>query len=134
MSDEETTTDELLCEIVWSRAKARRTLRWVTPSMFGGYAAVVAVVDDHDHRKPDAPIEGPERVLSIAAHAQQLCRELVDHPERFTAAAGINARATGTPDPQLLALAGQVLGWLPLIATHTNEEQDATVDDERGAL
>lgn len=134
MSDEETTTDELLREIVWSRARARRTLRWVTPSMFGGYAAVVAVVDDHDRRHPDAPPEGPDRVLSIATHAQRLRQELVDHPERFTAAAGINARATGAPDPQLLALAGQVLGWLPLIATHTPEEQDGTVDAERGPL
>lgn len=134
MSDEETTTDELLREIVWSRARARRTLRWVTPSMFGGYAAVVAVVDDHDRRNPDAPLEGPDRVLSIASHAQRLRQDLVDHPERFTAAAGINARATGAPDPQLLTLAGQVLTWLPLIATHMSDEQDETVDSERGPL
>lgn len=135
MSDDvETTTDELLRDLVWSRARARRTLRWVTPSMFGRYAAVVAVVDDHDRRNPAAPAEGPERVLSIAAHAQRLRQEQVDHPDRFTAAAGINARRTGAPDPQLLALAGQVLAWLPLIATHTTEEQDEAVDAERGPL
>lgn len=134
MSAEETTTDELLREIVWSRSRARRTLRWVTPSMFGGRAAVVAVVDDHDRRNPDAPLEGPDRALSIASHAQRLRQELVDHPERFTAAAGINARRTGAPDPQLLALAGQVLAWLPLIATHMTDERDETVDAERGPL
>lgn len=134
--DEETTTDELLREIVWSRARARRTLRWVTPSMFGGYAAVVAVVEDHDRRNPDAPSEGPDRVLSLAGHAQRLRHELVDHPERFTAAAGINARATGAPDPQLLALAGQVLTWLPLIAIAASDTEDdeAGVDTERGPL
>ncbi|MBX9244646.1 hypothetical protein ICW40_07460 [Actinotalea ferrariae] len=132
--DEETTTDELLRELVWSRAKARRTLRWVRPDMFGAYAAAVAVVDDHDRRHPDAPAEGPRRVLSIAAHAQRLRQDLVDHPERFTAAAGINARASGAPDPQLLALAGQVLGWLPLIVTHDANDQDEHVDVERGPL
>lgn len=131
---EETTTDELLREIVWSRSRARRTLRWVTPSMFGGYAAVVAVVDDHDRRHRDAPAEGQDRVLSIASHAQRLRQELVDHPERFTAAAGIHAHRTGAPDPQLLALAGQVLAWLPLIATHITDEWDETVDAERGPL
>ena len=137
MSDDvETTTDELLRDLVWSRARARRTLRWVAPSMFGGRAAVVAVVDDHDRRNPDAPPEGPGRVLSIASHARRLCQELVDHPERFTAAAGINARRTAAPDPQLLALAGQVLTWLPLIATDTSAQDgdDAGVDSERGPL
>lgn len=133
MSDVETTTDELLREILWSRAKARRTLRWVRPDMFGHYAAVVAVVDDHDRRNPDAPAEGPDRVLSIVGHAQRLRQELVDHPERFDAAAGINARRTDVPDPQLLALAGQVLTWLPLIATG-DQDQDDTVDPERGPL
>ena len=140
MSDEETTTDELLREIVWSRARARRTMRWVQSSMFGQFGAVVAVVDDHDRRNPDAPVEGPERVLSIAAHAQRLRQELVDHPERFTAAAGINARRTGAPDPQLLALAGQVLTWLPQVATDTAARvgtaggDDQNIDPERGPL
>jgi hypothetical protein len=123
VSDEETTTDELLREIIWSRARARararRTLRWIQPNMFGHYAAVAAIVDDHDRRHPDAPAEGPDRVLSIAAHAQRLRQETIDHPERFNAAAGINARCTGAPDPQLLARAGAVLTWLPLIATDT---------------
>jgi len=121
MSDEETTTDELLRELLWSRARARRTMRWTPPQMFGHYAAVVAVVDDHDRRHPDAPAEGPERVLSIAAHARRLRQEQVDHPERFTAAAGINARCTGAPDPQLLALAGRVLTWLPLIVASASD-------------
>ena len=135
MSGQEVTTDELLREIVWSRSKARRTLRWVRPDMFGQYGAVVAVVDDHDRRRPDAPAEGPGRVVSIAEHAQRLRHELVNHPERFDAAAGINARRTGAPDPQLLALAGQVLTWLPLIATHDRvRDQDEGVDAVRGAL
>ena len=136
MSDEETTTDELLRDLVWSRTRARRTLRWITPSMFGRYAAVVAVVDDHDRRHPDAPPEGSPRVLSIASHAQRLREELVDYPERFTAAAGINARATGAPDPQLLALASQVLTWLPFIAIDASDTEDdeAGVDTERGPL
>lgn len=133
MSDEETTTDELLREIVWSRAKARRTPRCVRPDMFGQYGAVVAVVADHDRRRPEAPAEGPGRVVGIATHAQQLRQELADHhPERFDAAAGINARRTGAPDPQLLALAGQVLTWLPLIATHDRvRDQDEGVDAVR---
>lgn len=132
MSDEETTTDELLREIIWSRARARRTLRWIQPNMFGHYAAVVAIIDDHDRRHPDAPAEGPDRVLSIAAHARRLRQETIDHPERFDAAAGINARRTGAPDPQLLARAGAVLTWLPLIATHSgNHDQDGA---ERGPL
>lgn len=101
--------------------------------MFGQYGAVVAVVHDHDRRNPGAPAYGPEPVLSIAAHAQRLRRELVDHPERIDAAAGINARRTGAPDPQLLALAGQVLTWLPLIVTHASV-QDESADAERGPL
>lgn len=135
MSAEEISTDELLREIVWSRARARRTLRWVRSDMFGRYGAVVAVVDDHDRRNPGAPAEGQERVLSIAAHAQRLRQEQIDHPERFTAAASMNAHRAGQPDPLLLALAGQVLTWLPLIVTHAgDQDQDEGVDAERGAL
>lgn len=56
--------------------------------------------------RPEAPAAGPGRVVSIAEHAQQLRQELVEHPQRFDAAAGINARRAGAPEPQLLALAG----------------------------
>lgn len=134
MSDEETTTEELLREMIWSRKRARRTLRRMPPSMFGQHAAVAAIVDDHDRRHPDAPPEGTERVLSIVTHTQALRRERVSHPERFTAAAGINARRNGAPDPQLLALAGQVLAWLPLIATHAGTENEATDDVDLGPV
>lgn len=96
MSDEETTTDELLAELLWSRARARRILRRYPPSMFGREAAVVAIVDDHDRSNPHAPAEGQERVLSIVAHTLRLQREITEEPERFTAAAGINARRSGT--------------------------------------
>lgn len=41
----------------------------------------------------------------------------------------------GAPDPHLLALAGQVLTWLPLIATHDGaQDQDDSLDAERGLL
>ena len=132
--DEETTTDELLRDILWSRSKARRTLRWIRPDMFGQYGAVVAIVDDHDRRRPEAAAEGPDRVVSILDHTQQLRQEVADHPERFDAAAGVNARRTGAPDPQLLALASQVLTWLPLIATHDGARgRDEEVDVAPGA-
>lgn len=118
MRDEETTTDELLAELVWSRARARRILRRYSPSMFGQYAAVVAIVDDHDRRNPTAPAEGQDRVLSIVAHTMQLREDTTAHPERFTAAASMDAHRRGAPDPALLALARQALTWLPAIVTH----------------
>ena len=48
-------------------------------------------------------------------------RPFIEHPERFSAAAGIHARRAGAPDPQLLALAGSVLRWLPRVATRPAE-------------
>lgn len=118
MSDEETTIDELLAELVWSRARARRILRRTPTSLFGQYAAVVAVVDDHDRQNPSAPAEGEERVLLIVEHTIRLRQEIIDEPERFTAAAGIHAQRTGAPDPALLVHADAVLSWLPSIVTH----------------
>lgn len=124
MSNEEVTPEELLRDILWSRTRALRAQRWVRPSMFGMYAAVAAVVDDHDRRHPNAPADGLERIASITAHAHRLHQEQLEHPDRFSAAAGLNARRFGTPDPQLLALAGRVLRWLPLIATHPNDRDE----------
>ena len=126
MSDEETTTEELLAELVWSRARARRILRRYSPSMFGREAAVVAIVDDHDRRNPHAPAEGPQRVLSIVQHTLRVQREITEEPERFTAAAGMNARRAGAPDPALLIHAAGVLTWLPGIVTYRKE---ASTDD-----
>lgn len=128
MSDEETTPDELLRQIVWDRTRATRALRWVAPDYFGRYAAVAAVVDDHDRRHPDAPREGTERILSIVNHAQRLLEERRADPERFSAAASLNAVGRGEPDPLLLALAGQVLTWLPLIVTYTPDELHEPID------
>ena len=121
MSDEETTTEELLGELVWSRARARRILRRYSPSMFGREAAVVAIVADHDRRNPCAPGEGPERVFSIVQHTLRLQREITEEPERFTAAAGMAARRAGAPDPALLIHAAAVLSWLPGIVTYTKK-------------
>lgn len=129
MSDEETTTAELLTELVWSRARARRILRRYPPAVFGREAAVVAVVDDHDQRNPDAPAEGPGRVLSIVAHTQRIQCEITEEPQRFTAAAGINASRTGTPDPALLIHAAAVLAWLPGIITRAERDEAPTDDD-----
>lgn len=51
----------------------------------------------------------------------------------------MNARRTGVPDPQLLALAGQVLTSLLEIATDTTATvgaagDDENIDPERGPL
>ena len=130
MSDEETTIDELLRDMLWSRARARRILRRMSPSLFAGHAAVVAVVDDHDRRNPHAPAEGEARVLSIVQHTMDLRQEIIDHPERFTPAAGLEAHRTGAPDPALLIHANAVLKWLPTIIAGSSEPFD--VDDAAG--
>lgn len=74
-------------------ARARRIMRRMPATTFGQYAAVAAIVDDHDRRNPDAPRDGEARVLSIVAHTQRLRLETLTHPERFTAAARRQARA-----------------------------------------
>lgn len=119
MSAEETTTDELLGDMLWSRRRARRLRRHLGVAIFAGHAAVAAVIQDHDERWPEAPGEGPERVLSIARHALELVREIRDEPERFTAAAGLEAQRHGRADPALLVHASRVLAWLPTLATAT---------------
>ena len=113
--DEETTATELLRDMLWSRTRATRILRWHHTGTFGQYAAVAAIIDDHDRRNPQAPAAGPERVLAVIAHTRRLQDEIREHPEKFTAAAGLEARRTGAPDPALLLHAGRVLVWLPTI-------------------
>lgn len=130
MSDEETTIDELLRDMLWSRARARRILRRMSLSTFEDRAAVAAIVDDHDRRCPDAPREGVGRVLSVVRHAMRLRQEITDHPERFTPAAGLEAHRTGAPDPALLIHAKAVLEWLPTIIAGSSEPFD--VDDAAG--
>ena len=101
--------------MLWSRTRATRIRRWHHPSSFGQHAAVAAIIDDHDRRNPHAPATGPDRVLAVVAHTRQLQAEILEHPERFTATAGLEARRTGAPDPALLLHAGRVLGWLAMI-------------------
>ena len=113
MSDDETTLDELLYEMLWSLHRARRIRRRMRASQFAGKAAVFAVIDDHDRRNPDAPATGPDRVLSIVEHTMRLQDEIRDHPERFSPAVSLNVE----PDPTLLLRADAVLRWLPRLIT-----------------
>lgn len=56
-------------------------------------------------------------------------------PRTIRRRSGTKARRTDAPDPQLLALVGQVLTWLPLIATHDRvHDQGEGIDAVRGAL
>ena len=113
--DHEISPAELLRDMLWSRTRATRIRRWHHPDTFGQHAAVAAIIDDHDRRNPHAPATGPDRVLAVVAHTRQLQTEILENPERFTAAADLEARRTGAPDPALLLHAGRVLGWLPTI-------------------
>ena len=121
--DQETSPGELLRDMLWSRTRATRIRRWHHPSSFGQHAAVAAIIDDHDRRNPHAPATGPDRVLAVVAHTRQLQAEILEHPEHFTAAADLEARRTGAPDPVLLLHARRVLAWLPAIIAGDSLEE-----------
>lgn len=125
MSDEERSVDGMLTDMLWSRREAARLRRVVPVDLFGGRAAVVAVIAHHDQEHPDAPATGQDRVLSILGHTVELARDVRAHPDRYaSAAAGINAHRTGQIDPQLLRLAPAVLKALPGLAAGAVNDVD----------
>jgi hypothetical protein len=117
MSDHEVTIDEVLRDMLWSRRDATRLRRTIPQSLFGGLAAVAAVIDDHDRTRPTAPAAGEARVQSIVAHTIALAADVEAHPDRYSAAHGLHARSRGDVDPMLLARARSVLTELPRLAT-----------------
>lgn len=121
MSDHEVTIDELLRDMLWSRRDATRLRRRIPLSLFGGQAAVAAVIDDHDRTRPAAPAHGEARVQSIVAHTIALAADVDAHPDRYSAAHGLHARSRGDVDPMLLARARSVLAELPRLATSPDD-------------
>lgn len=126
--------EQVLTRMLWSRRSAGIAGTHVPVWMFGSRAALAALIVDHDQTHPDAPADGEDRVTSILEHvltvAGDVARAAAAHrdwvlgggegPEpanRYRCpVAGINARAHGRPDPQLLARARDVLTYLPTLA------------------
>lgn len=128
------TTTELvhlvLTRMLWSRRAATIAGTLAPVWLFGSRAALAALIADHDLTFPAAPAEGDQRVASIVAHvlrtADNAAQARATHrtwvltggegPEPVDSyrcpVAGINARAHGRPDPQLLARASDVLTYL----------------------
>ena len=133
MSDHEVTIDEVMHDMLWSRRDATRLRRRIPVSLFGGLAAVAAVIDDHDRTRPTAPADGEARVQSIVAHAIALAGDVDAHPDRYSAAHGLHARSRGDVDPMLLARARSVLAELPRLATGPDDSPAslATSTEER---
>lgn len=133
MSDHEVTIDEVLHDMLWSRRDATRLRRTIPLSLFGGLAAVAAVIDHHDRTHSTAPAAGEARVQSIVAHTIALAADVDAHPDRYSAAHGLHARSRGDVDPMLLARARSVLAELPRLATGPDDAPAAlaTSTEER---
>lgn len=121
----------VLTRMLWSRRAATIAGTLAPVWLFGSRAPLAALIADHDLTFPAAPAEGDQRVASIVAHvlrtAADAAKARAAHrtwvrtggagPEPVDPyrcpVAGINARAHGRPDPQLLARASNVLTYLP---------------------
>ncbi|MFS0703246.1 hypothetical protein AB6N23_01865 [Cellulomonas sp. 179-A 9B4 NHS] len=123
MSAVELSTDELLYRMLWSRREATRLLRQLGgPQYFAGRAhlgaTIAALIASHDHALPDAPMQGPERVLSVFERAGVIARDVRENPDRYRdAAAGMRAHHSGGIDLTLLRHAAAARLELPRIAT-----------------
>ena len=139
--------DQLLTAMLWSRRAANTARTCLHISAFAARAALAALIDDHDrNHAPDDPLDGTERVRSIAASiinratdAQRARREHDDwilgkrsgpepvNPYRCPVAS-MTAYHGGVPDLYLLARARDVLTYLPLLVAPAHPESpDANV-------
>lgn len=132
----ELSPDQVLYQMLWSRKAAARWLRLLGVDHFAGIttlgAPIAAVIDDHDRTHPDAPADGPERVVSIVDHARWLADDVRAHPDYYAdAAQGINARSAGEVDRLFLRHAPAVVRRLPVVAVVGEPREDD--EDEPGA-